>query len=101
MESVHTRIAYRKENGHISRASNSALELATGSWVAHFDHEDLLSEDALYWAVDAINRHSNAALIYSDEDKVDELGKRSDPYFKCDWNVDLFYSHNSYVEEKC
>src|SRR5690606_271401 len=28
------------------------------------------------------------------EDKVDEVGKRFDPYFKCDWNADLFYSQN-------
>jgi glycosyltransferase involved in cell wall biosynthesis/SAM-dependent methyltransferase len=88
------KVSYRSENGHISKASNSALELATGSWVAHFDHDDLLAEHALYWAVDAINCNPQAALIYSDEDKIDESGNRFGPYFKCDWNVDLFYSHN-------
>ena len=88
------KVVYRSENGHISEASNSALALATGEWIALFDHDDLLAESALYWVVDAINRYQNARLIYSDEDKINESGVRSKPYFKCDWNKDLFYSHN-------
>lgn len=44
--------------------------------------------------VDAINGNPDAALIYSDEDKIDEHGQRRDPYFKPDWNLYLFRSHN-------
>lgn len=88
------KVVYRKQNGHISAASNSALELATGEWVALLDHDDLLSEHALYWVADAINQNSDLKLIYSDEDKIDENGNRQFPYFKCDWNQDLFYSQN-------
>lgn len=88
------KIAIRKENGHISLASNSALKLVTGEWVALLDHDDFLPEHALYWVADAINRNPQALLFYSDEDKVDEKGLRFDPYFKCDWNPALFYSHN-------
>lgn len=88
------KIKIRLQNGHISAASNSALELATGAWVALMDHDDLLTEHALYWVADAINNNPDAQLIYSDEDKLDEQGIRKDPYFKCDWNRDLFYSHN-------
>ena len=88
------KVVYREQNGHISAASNSALGLATGEWVALLDHDDLLAEHALFWVVDAINRNPAARLIYSDEDKIDDAGKRFAPYFKCDWNVDLFYSHN-------
>jgi len=33
-------------------------------------------------------------LIYTDEDKVNEEGVRSQPYFKCNWNLELFYSQN-------
>lgn len=93
-EDSRIKIIFREQNGHISAASNSALSLVTGDWVALLDHDDLLSEHALFWVAEAINSHPDAALFYSDEDKVDETGRRFDPYFKCDWNLDLFYSHN-------
>jgi len=88
------KVVYRERNGHISAASNSALELASGDWIALMDHDDLLPAHALYWVAEAINEHPEARLIYSDEDKIDVGGQRSSPYFKCDWNRDLFYSHN-------
>ena len=88
------RVIFRERNGHISAASNSALELVTGDWVALLDHDDVLPEHALFWVADAINKNTAASLIYSDEDKLDIKGKRIEPYFKCDWNLDLFYSHN-------
>lgn len=88
------KVVYRENNGHICAASNSALEIATGGWVALLDHDDILAEDALYWVAKAITENENIKLIYTDEDKINEIGVRSSPYFKCDWNVDLFYSHN-------
>lgn len=90
------KVVFRSENGHIAAASNSALEVAAGEWIALMDHDDLLSEHALFWIADCINRNPDAKLIYSDEDKIDENGVRSAPYFKSDWNVDLFYSHNMF-----
>jgi len=87
-------VNFRMQNGHISEASNSALSIATGDWIALLDHDDILPEHALFVVVDTINNNQNCRLIYSDEDKIDEDGKRSDPYFKCDWNQDLFYSQN-------
>lgn len=88
------KVVFREQNGHISAASNSALNLVTGEWVALLDHDDILAESALFWVADAINQHPDVRLIYSDEDKIDEAARRFDPYFKCDWNIDLFYSHN-------
>lgn len=88
------KVVFRNENGHISSASNSALEITTGEYVALLDHDDILTEDALFWVVKTINENSDVALIYSDEDKFDEDGSRSDPYFKCDWNYSLFLSQN-------
>ncbi len=90
------RVVYRKENGHISRASNSALDLAVGEWVVLLDHDDLLAPHALFCVVDSINRNSEVMLIYSDEDKIGTDGARQDPYFKSDWNPDLFLSHNMF-----
>jgi O-antigen biosynthesis protein len=92
-EDARIKLVFREQNGHISAASNSALTLATGEWVALLDHDDLLSEHALFWIADAINADPAARMIYSDEDKLDEA-HRFDPYFKCDWNLDLFYSRN-------
>jgi glycosyltransferase involved in cell wall biosynthesis/SAM-dependent methyltransferase len=88
------KVVFRKRNGHISASSNSALDLVKGEYIALLDNDDLLREQALFWVADAIINNPEAGLIYSDEDKVDQLGWRSDPYFKPDWNPDLFLSHN-------
>jgi glycosyltransferase involved in cell wall biosynthesis len=93
-EDERIKVVFREQNGHISAASNSALELATGEWIALLDHDDLLPEHALALIAQAINRHPDAGLIYSDEDKIDEQGNRSTPYFKCEFNIDLLRSQN-------
>jgi glycosyltransferase involved in cell wall biosynthesis len=85
---------FRSQNGHISAASNSALEVASGEWTALLDHDDLLHEHALYHVVKTVNENPDVEFIYSDEDKIDEQGKRIDPHFKSDWNLDLLYSQN-------
>lgn len=88
------KVAYRNINGNIAKASNSALELASGDFLALLDHDDKLSEHALYMVALELNRHPDAHLIYSDEDKIDRNEKRQLPYFKPDWNPDLFFSQN-------
>jgi GT2 family glycosyltransferase len=88
------KVVFRECNGHISAASNSALELVSGEYVALLDNDDLLREQALFWVADAIVNNPEAGLIYSDEDKIDQSGHRYHPYFKPDWNPDLFLSHN-------
>ena len=93
-EDARIRVVFRAENGHISRASNSALALATGEFIALFDHDDLLPEHALFCVAETILANPNAGIIYSDEDKISESGIRIDPYFKCDWNPELFLGHN-------
>lgn len=84
----------RAENGHISAASNSALALANGEFVALMDHDDRLAEHALYEIAVALNRHPKLDVIYTDEDHIDRLGRRVQPYFKTDWNIDLLLGHN-------
>lgn len=88
------RIVFRDSNGHISAASNSALKIASGEFVALLDHDDELPEHALYTVVAALNDNSDLDLIYSDEDKIGGENYRYDPYFKPDWNPDLLTSQN-------
>lgn len=82
------------KNKGISEASNEALSLATGDYVGFLDHDDELSADALYENTKLLNKHPEANLIYSDEDKISPEGKRIEPYFKPDWSPDLFLSYN-------
>lgn len=87
---------FRPINGHISAASNSALTIATGEFLVLVDQDDLIPNHTLYHVAVEINRKPDVCLIYSDEDKIDEFGNRFDPYFKSDWNPDLFYSQNMF-----
>jgi GT2 family glycosyltransferase len=86
----HIRIRFASVNGGISAASNAALELARGEFVALMDHDDELAPDALAEIVSHLNAHLDADVIYSDEDKLDLTGGRCDPYFKPDWSPDHF-----------
>ena len=88
------KVAFRPVNGHISAASNSALELVKGQYIGMLDHDDVLPCHALQCVADAIRNNPRAVLIYSDEDKLDPAGNRCDPHFKPDWNIDLLRSHN-------
>ena len=88
------RVVLRERNGHISAASNSALALATGDFVVLLDHDDLLPVHALGEVATEILAHPGAAIVYSDEDKIDESGQRFEPYFKPDWNPVLLTAQN-------
>jgi O-antigen biosynthesis protein len=88
------KIALREENGHIAAASNTALTLVKGDFTALMDHDDELSPLALFFVAMEINVYPNANIIYTDEDKIDDRGKRYDPYFKPDWSPDLLMGVN-------
>lgn len=80
----------RAVNGHIAAASNDALAMATGDFVALLDHDDELAPDALAEMALAIAANPDADILYSDEDKIDPDGKRCDPFFKPDWSPEHF-----------
>jgi glycosyltransferase involved in cell wall biosynthesis len=94
------KVAYRDSTGHISQASNSALALATGDFVALLDHDDLLAPHALYHMAARLQIEPEAMILYSDEDKIAEDGTRTEPHFKSGWNPDLFFSQN-YICHLC
>jgi GT2 family glycosyltransferase len=80
------KVTFASKNGGISAASNAALTLATGEYVGLLDHDDELTPDALYEVVRLLQEHPQADVVYSDEDKLELDGARSDPFFKPDWS---------------
>ncbi|MEG4457143.1 tetratricopeptide repeat protein [Microcoleus sp. N9_A1] len=86
------KVFFRRENGHISHCSNSALELAGGEFVSLLDHDDTLAPDVLYEVALLLNRHPDADMIYSDEDKLNPNNQLIDPYFKPEWCPESFLS---------
>jgi glycosyltransferase involved in cell wall biosynthesis len=89
------KFVFREKNGHISRASNDALSIATGEWVGLLDHDDELTADALYRVVKHIRDFPKAQMLFSDEDFLDQNGERVRPVFKSDFNPDLMLSQNA------
>jgi len=97
-EDPRIKVVFRQANGHISEATNSALELATGEFVALLDHDDLLAPHALSYVAQVVREESpDAGIIYFDEDKVDDDGNWIQPYFKPDFDPLLFLEQNYLV----
>ena len=88
------KVVRRDQNGNVAAASNSALALATGEFVALMDHDDILPAHALYMVAVELNRYPEADIVYSDEDKIDRSNIRYGAYFKSDWNPDLMRGQN-------
>jgi glycosyltransferase involved in cell wall biosynthesis len=88
------KVVFRDATGGIAAATNSALALATGQYIALLDHDDKLHPLALHYVSEAIARNPDAGLLYTDEDKLDAQGHRYDPYFKCAFNYELLLAQN-------
>ncbi|HKQ87525.1 MAG TPA: glycosyltransferase [Candidatus Acidoferrales bacterium] len=80
------RVAYSERNEGISGASNRALRMAKGEFVGLLDHDDELTPDALLEVVSHLQRWPNADMVYSDEDRLDLSGRRTQPFLKPDWS---------------
>jgi len=83
-----------RENAGISAATNAALQICTGDYVGFLDSDDELADFAVWETVKAINEDPTIDLFYSDEDKIDENGRRYDWFFKPEWSPELFLSCN-------
>ncbi len=94
-QSTHNiKVIWSEENGNISKASNRAVESATGEFICLLDHDDLLHRDALLEVVKAINVDPEVDILYSDEDKLDQDGFRVEPYYKPQYSPQLLLSNN-------
>lgn len=93
-------VVYRKKNGMISEASNTAIGIAKGEFIALVDNDDLVEKDALYYVVEALNNDKKLDMIYSDEDKIDFKGNLMEPHFKPDYSPDTLMGVN-YICHLC
>ena len=87
-------VIYREKNGHISEATNTGIENAKGEFISLLDNDDVITEDALYYVVEALNNNKKLDMIYSDEDKIYFNGKYYFPHFKPDFSPDTLLSSN-------
>jgi len=91
------KVVHRRENGGISRATNDALAVAIGEFVALLDHDDVIQRDALAEIVAAIDRDTD--VLYTDEDKIRggekplETPRLSNPHLKPDWAPELLLTY--------
>src|SRR5438270_644700 len=81
--------------GGAAAAAEAALEASTGDLVALTWPQDELARHALYVIAAEMERHPDAAMIYSDEDVLDSGGRRCNPHFKSDWNPDLLLGQDA------
>lgn len=94
------RISYShlEENKGISENTNACIQMVKGDYIALFDHDDLLTQDALFEVVKRINQKEDVDVIYTDEDKIIyEKNKKSryvEPHCKSDFNLDLLRTNN-------
>ena len=81
--------------GGLFAVANSALTIASGDYVALMGSADVLPPQTLFYIAQAIAAHPEAAMIFSDEDKISQCGVRYDPWFKCEFNYELLLSQNT------
>ena len=90
------RVCYQRleKNEGIAGNTNAAIRMATGDYLALFDHDDLLAPNALFEVASTIEK-DKADVVYTDEDKVtSDLKEHFQPHFKPDFNPDLLCSNN-------
>lgn len=85
-EDARVKLIKLEANLGISGATNAGLAAAEGAWVVLLDHDDELATDALAAIAEAIEYNPDAGWIYTDEDKLDELGERCEPHFKTSYD---------------
>jgi len=88
------KIVRRQASGHISAATNDALEISTSEHFCLMDHDDLITANALLEFAKVLNSDPDVDLIYSDEDRISIDNERYDPYFKPDWSPEFLESCN-------
>jgi O-antigen biosynthesis protein len=87
-EDPRVKVVQRSENGGIAAATNDALAMARGEFVALLDHDDELWPEALERVAAELRDQPTVDYLYTDEDKVDEVGNHFDAFHKPSWSPD-------------
>jgi glycosyltransferase involved in cell wall biosynthesis len=88
------RVVFRVENGHISAATNSGTDQATGEFLVFLDNDDKLDRDALALFALYIVDNPDTDIVYSDDAKIGSDGHSLfNPKFKPDWSPELLLSY--------
>ncbi|MEM9165277.1 MAG: glycosyltransferase, partial [Cyanobacteria bacterium P01_F01_bin.4] len=85
-------VVYLPKNEGISGATNAALAISTGEFIALLDHDDELAPNALYEVAKHLRHSPDTDFIYTDEDQITPAGKRKIPFFKPDWSPDYLHA---------
>ena len=88
------RLSFSEQRGGISAASNRSIASSTGDFIVLLDHDDELHPSALLEVARCLSASPDADVIYSDEDKIDQVGVRSYPSFKPEFDGDLLCGFN-------
>jgi GT2 family glycosyltransferase len=92
-ERIH--VEFLETDRGIAGNTNTGLELAAGEYVGLLDDRDTLAPFALFEIARALGFHTDADLVYSDEDRIDVTGcRRFEPFFKPAWSPDMLRSCN-------
>jgi hypothetical protein len=83
-------INFSPSNQGISVATNAALDIAKGEFIAMMDHDDLLTPNSLAEIIAAHNQHPDADVFYTDQACVDESGQFTQHHYKPDWSPWMF-----------
>lgn len=81
-------------NQGICHATNQAIAMAHGQYIAFLDHDDRLAPDALYWVVETLRQFPDTDIVYTDRDMLSPEGYRFMHLFKPDWSPETLFSGN-------
>jgi len=82
------RVTQLERNGGISAATNAAISLSSGDYIAFMDHDDEMTVDAMAEIAIALGHDPSIDILYTDEDKIDEKNRRFAPFLKPGWSPD-------------
>lgn len=85
------KVLIKKQNEGISNATNEAASIASGDYLVFLDNDDVLSPIALEKIFKKILA-TDADILYTDQNGIDEHDGKISSLFKPDWSPDLFYS---------
>jgi glycosyltransferase involved in cell wall biosynthesis len=87
------RLVRLDRNQNIAAATNAALSLATGEFVAFLDHDDELAPLALLSVAEFLVNHPDTDVLYTDEATIAPDGRVLFTDRKTDWQPESFLAH--------